>query len=106
VPRESVCPIFGHSFRLGVDAGSMTYSAVTQPPGRSGFIHGGSSGVIDAVHQTIVFPCCHRTDPPGVAVKFRLIVTERSWSLGRPSLRIDGECTARPITLNGGSSAS
>ena len=78
VPRESVWPILGHSFRRGVEAGSITYSAVTHPPGRSSFIHGGSSGVTEAVHQTIVLPCFHRIDPAGVAVKSRVIVTGRS----------------------------
>jgi hypothetical protein len=73
-----VCPIFGHSFRRGVLAGSITYSAVTHPPGLSSLIHGGTSGVIDAVHHTIVFPCCQSTDPPATSVKLRVILTGRS----------------------------
>ena len=78
VPRESVCPIFGQAFRCGVEAGSITYSAVSQPPGRVSLNHGGSSCVIDAVHQTTVRPCSQRTDPAGVRVKFRVILMGRS----------------------------
>src|SRR5687768_128995 len=58
----------------------MTYSAVIHPPARSSGNQGGSSCEIEAVHQTTVFPCCHSTDPPGICVKFRVIVTGRNWS--------------------------
>lgn len=67
-----MCPIFGQPFLTGVDPGSMTYSAVTQPPGRSSLNHAGTSAVIHAVHNTIVFPCSHNTDPAGVCVKPRV----------------------------------
>src|SRR5690348_1824793 len=76
----------------------MTYSAVIHPPGLDSFvIHGGSSGVIEAVHQTIVPPCFHKTDPPGVAVKLRVSVTARSWLLARPSLRMMATITGRIV---------
>lgn len=71
VPRESVCPVRGHCLRCGVDAGSITYSAVTHPPGLVSGIHGGKSAEIDAVHQTIVLPCVHMTDPAACSVKDR-----------------------------------
>ena len=78
VPRESVWPVLGHALRWGVEAGSITYSAVIQPPGRVGGNHGGRSCVTEAVHQTTVPPCCHRTDPAAASVKRRVIFTGRS----------------------------
>jgi hypothetical protein len=91
VPRESVWPVLGHGLRWGVDAGSITYSAVTHPPGRSSRNHGGTSREREAVQRTTVFPCSHRTDPAGVFVNPRVMRTGRSWSFGRPSVRMGGE---------------
>jgi hypothetical protein len=90
VPRESVWPLFGHALRCGVEAGSMTYSAVIHPPGRVGANHGGNSCVTDAVQSRTVPPCSHSTDPAGACVNRRVILTGRNWSAGRPSLRIAG----------------
>src|SRR5688500_3493048 len=96
VPRESVCPIFGHPLRCGVDAGSITYSHVVHPPGRSSLNHGGTSRVTDAVQSTTVSPCCHSTDPAGVFVKFRWTVTFRSSSTALPSCRMGGNYITEP----------
>src|SRR5687768_10799969 len=73
----------------------MTYSAVIHPPARSSGNQGGSSCEIEAVHQTTVFPCCHSTDPPGICVKFRVIVTGRSWSGARLTFCIPPTIPAR-----------
>ena len=88
VPRESVCPVLGQALRCGVEAGSITYSAVSHPPGRFSRNQGGVSPVTDAVHSSTVSPCSHSTDPAGVRVKFRVTFTGRSWSSDRPSFRI------------------
>src|SRR5205085_7851471 len=90
VPRESVWPVLGQALRCGVDAGSMTYSAVIQPPGRDGPNQGGNSCATDAVHQTTVPPCSHRTEPAAARGDLRVIFTGRKASFGRPSGRIGG----------------
>lgn len=85
-----------------MEAGSITYSAVIHPPGLSTANHGGTSGDIDAVHSTIVLPCCHNTDPAGVSVNRLVMFTGRNWSLARPSLRMTEVLSASgPLLANG-----
>lgn len=50
----------------------------------------------EAVHQTMVLPWRHRTEPAAVWVKWRVMVMGRSWSLERPSFRMVGTIHVHP----------
>src|SRR5690348_5688627 len=74
--------------RSVVARGNMPYSAVTQPwplP-RS---HGGTRSSTLAVHNTRVSPKLTSTEPSAWRVKWRWIVTARSWSGARPEGRVE-----------------
>src|SRR3954454_6730509 len=74
------------SERVLVDAGSIAYSAVTQPsplPLR----HRGTPSDADAAHSTRVRPNSTRTDPAAWSSQCRVNVTGRSSSSARPSAR-------------------
>src|SRR5262249_13718270 len=76
------------SDRSWVAAGSIAYSAVSQPcpdPLRQR----GTPSVTLAVHITLVSPNSTNTDPAGCEVKPRVIRTGRSSSSSRPSSRLD-----------------
>src|SRR3954451_24118744 len=75
------------SLRVFVDAGSMAYSAVTQPSPEP-FRQRGTPSLALAAHSTRVFPNSASTDPAAWSSQLRLIVTGRSWSLVRPSARV------------------
>jgi hypothetical protein len=69
--RESAFPVrSARDLRECVDAGSMPYSAVTQP--RPWFAsHGGTPSSTHAVHSTRVPPYETSTDPAGRSLKWR-----------------------------------
>ena len=76
------------SDRVCVAAGSIAYSAVTQPspvPLR----HRGTPSVTLAVHITLVSPNSTSTEPAGWDVNPRVMVTGLSSSSRRPSSRLD-----------------
>src|SRR4051812_33593666 len=72
--------------RVLVERGSMEYSAVTQPsplPLRQR----GTPSVTEAVQRTLVSPKETSTDPSACLLQPRWMVTGRSWSGVRPSIR-------------------
>ncbi len=74
------------SERVLVDAGSMAYSAVTQPrplPLR----HRGTPSEAEAAHSTRVRPNSTSTEPAAWSSQCRVMVTCRRASSARPSLR-------------------
>src|SRR5699024_3664801 len=73
--------------RSAVAAGSMAYSAVSQPSPESRLNRGTPSST-DAVHMTRVLPNSTSTEPAGLVVKPRVILTARIWSWARPSARV------------------
>src|SRR3954467_13768342 len=77
------------SLRVFVDAGSMAYSAVTQPSPEP-FRQRGTPTEADAAHNTRVFPNSTSTDPAAWSSQWRVIVIGRSSSLRRPSARVMG----------------
>src|SRR5688572_935081 len=99
VPRESVWPILGQGLRVGVEEGSMRYSAVIQPPGLLSGNQGGTSWVMEAVARTMVSPCCQRTEPAGVLVKLRVILIGRISVGERIGKRIQNSQVRRQKTL-------
>src|SRR6476646_5331850 len=75
------------SERVLVEAGSMAYSAVTQPrpdPLRQR----GTPSVADAAHSTRVLPNSTSTEPAAWSSQLRVIVIGRSSSSARPSARV------------------
>ena len=80
-------------FRSPVDAGSIPYSAVTQPRPRPAIQRGTSSSTV-AVQMTRVPPISIRAEPVAVRMKPGVIVTGRSSAAARPSLR--ASLTRRP----------
>src|SRR5690625_794074 len=84
------------SERVWVAAGSMAYSAVSQPcpePLRQR----GTPSVTLAVHMTRVLPNSTSTDPAGWEVNPRVMTTGRSSSSSRPSSRLDTRPTLTVI---------
>src|SRR6478752_3765403 len=83
------------SERVFVDAGSMAYSAVTQPS-PDPLRQRGTPSLADAAHSTRVFPNSTSTDPAAWSSQLREIVTMRSSSLDRPSARVMRRPYRRP----------
>src|SRR5918993_4889071 len=75
------------SERVLVEAGSMAYSAVTQPRPPP-LPHRGTPSEADAAHSTRVLPNSIRTDPAGWSSQSRVILMGRSSSSARPSSRV------------------
>jgi hypothetical protein len=69
--------------REPVDAGSIPYSAVTQPVPRPS-IQRGTDSSTDAVQMTRVSPCAMSAEPVAVGTKPVWIVVGRSWPAVRP----------------------
>ena len=69
-----------------VDAGSMAYSAVTQPA-RELRRHAGTPSSTVAVHRTRVSPNVTRHDPSAFFITLRSRVTGRIWSHARSNER-------------------
>src|SRR4051812_10184232 len=84
------------SDRVFVDAGSMAYSAVTQPS-PDPLRHLGTPSLADAAHSTRVLPNSTSTDPAAWSSQFRRKVTGRSSSLLRPSARVMSRSLSRPV---------
>src|SRR5687768_5030068 len=81
------------SERVLVAAGSMAYSAVTQPrpdPLRQR----GTPSEAEAAHSTRVLPNSISTDPAAWSSQFRVIVIARSSSSARPSALVMGRTLA------------
>ena len=76
------------SERSWVAAGSIAYSAVSQPSPEP-LRQRGTPSVTLAVHMTRVWPNSTSTDPAGWEVKPRVMRTGRSSSSSRPSSRLD-----------------
>ena len=74
--------------RSWVAAGSMAYSAVSQPSPES-FLKRGTPCSALAVHMTRVLPYSMSTDPAGLVVNPRVMRMGRSWSGARPSARVN-----------------
>ena len=74
------------SDRVWVAAGSIAYSAVSQPSPEP-LRHRGTPSLTLAVHITRVSPKATRTEPAGCEVKPRVMTTGRSSSSSRPSCR-------------------
>src|SRR5690625_4346632 len=89
------------SERVWVAAGSMAYSAVSQPD-PDPLRQRGTPSVTLAVHITRVWPNSMSTEPAGWAVKPRVIVTGRNSSSRRPSSRVD----TRPTLVGGAAGAT
>src|SRR6478672_8959712 len=83
------------SERVFVDAGSMAYSAVTQPS-PDPLRQRGTPSLADAAHSTRVFPNSTSTDPAAWSSQLREIVTVRSSLLDRPSARVMRRPYRRP----------
>src|SRR6478735_8097870 len=75
------------SERVLVDAGSMAYSAVTQPRPEP-LRQRGTPSAADAAHSTRVPPNSTRTDPAGWSSQLRVSLMGRSSSSVRPSARV------------------
>src|SRR3954452_2805606 len=84
------------SERVFVDAGSMAYSAVTQPS-PDPFRHRGTPSFADAAHSTRVLPNSTSTDPAAWSSQFRVKLIGRSSSLLRPSARVMTRSLSRPV---------
>src|SRR4051795_3276933 len=78
------------SERVLVEAGSMAYSAVTQPSPEP-LRHRGTPSEADAAQSTRVLPNSTSTDPAAWSSQWRVMVTGRSASSARPSLRGETE---------------
>ena len=87
VVRPSGRPrVTSRAFRSPVEAGSIPYSAVTQPRPRPR-IHGGTASSTEAVQITRVRPTEISALPWAVSTKPGRISTGLSWSGRRPSAR-------------------
>ena len=64
------------SLRSPVEAGSIAYSAVTQPRPEPS-IHRGTAVVTDAVQMILVSPCAYSAEPSAVRTNPGSIVTGR-----------------------------
>ena len=73
--------------RVVVARGSMPYSAVIQPSPLP-FRNGGTRSSTLTVQMTWVSPTSISAEPSACLVKCGVIVTVRSWSARRPSLRM------------------
>src|SRR4051794_41826646 len=89
------------SLRVFVDAGSMAYSAVTQPSPEP-FRQRGTPSEADAAHNTRVFPNSTSTDPAAWSSQWRGVVVGRGPALRRPSARGLGGTHPTPPTGPGG----
>ena len=89
-PRET-----SRGRRLPVDAGSIPYSAVSQPPPDASR-HAGAPATSDAVQITRVPPIEISADPSALRTNPGSILTGRSASWARPSRRDAGERLPRP----------
>ena len=74
------------SLRVLVEAGSMAYSAVTQPRPEP-LRQRGTPSEAEAAHRTLVPPNSIRTEPAAWSNQLRVMVIGRSSSLARPSAR-------------------
>jgi hypothetical protein len=82
--RPSTRPfVASRCLREPVDAGSIPYSAVTQPVPRPS-IQRGTDSSTEAVQMTRVSPCAIRAEPVAVGTKPVWIVVGRSWPAVRP----------------------
>src|SRR6185436_6484046 len=86
------------SERVLVEAGSMAYSAVTQPRPEP-FRQRGTPSVADAAHSTRVRPNSTSTAPAAWSSQWRVIVTGRRASSARPSLRADEEAVDPGVSM-------
>jgi hypothetical protein len=75
-----------------VEAGSIPYSAVTQPVPLPAIQRGTLSWTV-AVQITRVRPIENNTDPAAVSTKSGSRSSGRSWSASRPSWRLTGTWT-------------
>src|SRR6188472_3716230 len=87
------------SERVLVDAGSIAYSAVTQPRPEP-LRQRGTPSDADAAHSTLVLPNSMRTDPAAWSSQLRVIVIGRSSSAARPSARVMPRPYLRPAEPN------
>ena len=94
--------VTSRGLRLPVEAGSMPYSAVSQPPPDASR-HAGHAATSDAVQITRVPPIEISADPSALRTKPGSISTGRSSSRARPSWRGVGgrRCRSRRAMLPG-----
>ena len=76
-------PLYSRRVRVDVDAGSMAYSAVTQPA-REPLRHAGTPSSTVAVHMTRVLPNSARHEPSAFIITSRVSFTGRIWLAARP----------------------
>ena len=79
-------PLYSRLVRVLVEAGSIAYSAVTQPL-RLALRQAGRLSSMVAVHMTRVSPNSAKHEPWAFFMTSRVRVTGRIWSLARPSGR-------------------